>query len=188
MSQLFSTKLKKSRDTTVTGRVVESVQGLLNEQRSTMTAIGGIIGLESLNDSQETELGHAVSAWQTDFSRIAQELSIENLQPSQVESATAAAVAVSNITSFLGTAPVVVGQGGLNSTFVGMEGLSDASATRMASFESYDEKDNRNAVAYTVAYNLIAGRQNEFGELFFPTVTVTNDNVGVSVSIRLIQV
>lgn len=188
MSQLFSTKLKKSRDTTVTGRVVESVQGLLNEQRSTMTAIGGIIGLESLNDSQETELGHAVSAWQTDFTRIAQELSIENLQPSQVEAATAAAVAVSNITSFLGTAPVVVGQGGLNSTFVGMEGLSDASATRMVSFESYDEKDNRNAVAYTVAYNLIAGRQNEFGELFFPTVTVTNDNVGVSVSIRLIQV
>ena len=72
MSQLFSTKLKKSRDTTVTGRVVESVQGLLNEQRSTMTAIGGILGLESLNDSQETELGHAVSAWQTDFTRIAQ--------------------------------------------------------------------------------------------------------------------
>ena len=80
------------------------------------------------------------------------------------------------------------GVGNANTTFVGVEGMADGMSNRLPAFEAYDEKDNRNAVAYSVVYNMVAGRQNEFGEAFFPTVTVTNDNVGVQVSIRLIQV
>jgi hypothetical protein len=54
--------------------------------------------------------------------------------------------------------------------------------------EAYDEKENKNAVVYSVAYNLQAARQDEFGEAFFPTVVVTPDQVGYTVSIRLIEV
>lgn len=54
--------------------------------------------------------------------------------------------------------------------------------------EAYDERDNKNATAYSVAYNFQAARQDELGELFFPTVVVTPEQVGYSVTIDLVEV
>lgn len=65
-----------------------------------------------------------------------------------------------------------------------MQGTLDTRPQNL-SMEAYDEKENRNAVAYSVAYNMQAARQDEFGEAFFPTIVVTPDNVGFMVSIRL---
>lgn len=56
------------------------------------------------------------------------------------------------------------------------------------SMEAYEEKENKNAALYSVMYNMRASRQGEFGEAFFPTVTLSNDQVGFGVTIRLIQV
>jgi hypothetical protein len=56
------------------------------------------------------------------------------------------------------------------------------------SLESYDDRDNKSLVQYSTAYNLAASRQDEFGETFFPTVVVTPDQAGFSMSVRLIQV
>lgn len=56
------------------------------------------------------------------------------------------------------------------------------------SLEAYDERDNKSVVAYSIAYNLQAARQDAFGEAFFPTVVVTPDQVGYSISVNLIQV
>lgn len=62
----------------------------------------------------------------------------------------------------------------------------DISMTRFKpALEAFDEKENQNAVVYSVAYNMSAARQDEFGETFFPTVIVTPDQVGFSVSIRI---
>lgn len=188
MSQLFLKKIKKARDTSPTGRALSAVQSLINDQKAEMRSVGEFIGMESLNETQVSELGQAVENWTQSFQRIASDLGMENFQISQAEAATAALAGLSNVEAFLRTPVTVTGTGNANTTFVGMEGLEDGLGTRMPAFEAYDEKDNRNAVAYSVAYNLVAGRQNEFGEAFFPTVTVTNDNVGVQVSIRLIQV
>lgn len=59
---------------------------------------------------------------------------------------------------------------------------------RIPAFEAYDEKENRDVVVYSMAYNLQASRQNDFGEAFFPTITVSPDNVGYDISIRLVNV
>lgn len=59
---------------------------------------------------------------------------------------------------------------------------------RIPAFEAYDEKENRDVVVYSMAYNLQASRQNDFGEAFFPTLTVSPDNVGFDISVRLINV
>lgn len=56
------------------------------------------------------------------------------------------------------------------------------------SLEAYSEQDNKHAAVHTIAYNLNAARQNEFGEAFFPTITVAPDEFGLAVSIRLVQV
>lgn len=60
-----------------------------------------------------------------------------------------------------------------------------SSADRIA-LEAFDERVNRNAMTYSVAYNLQASRQSEFGEAFYPTVVVTPDNVGFTMSVRLL--
>lgn len=67
--------------------------------------------------------------------------------------------------------------------------VGDAVSGRIKqALEAYDERENRNAVTYSVAYNMQAARQDEFGEAFFPTVNVTPDQVGYTVTIRLVQV
>jgi hypothetical protein len=78
--------------------------------------------------------------------------------------------------------------GDANTVVIGNEGGTSDDSKRMFGLESYDEKENKNAMVYSVAYNMQASRQNDFGEAFFPTVVVTPDQVGFSVSIRLMYV
>lgn len=76
-----------------------------------------------------------------------------------------------------------------NETWIDMSGQGDMMSSRLKeAVESYDEKDNRHATAYSVAYNMLTARQDEFGEAFFPTVIVSPDQVGYVVTIRLINV
>lgn len=68
-------------------------------------------------------------------------------------------------------------------------GQGDMVGTRVkAALESYDERDNKHATAYSVAYNFLTSRQDEFGEAFFRTVIVSPDQVGAVVTIRLVNV
>lgn len=79
---------------------------------------------------------------------------------------------------------------GINTTVVGMDNvmMSGYFGERPSfAIEAYDETENRNAVVYSVAYNLQASRQNDFGEAFFPTIAVAPDNVGYIISTRLLQ-
>ena len=61
-------------------------------------------------------------------------------------------------------------------------------ARNKLALEAYDNTDNRNVVARSVAYNMQAARQDEFGEAFFPTITLSPEQMGFSISVRLIQV
>lgn len=54
--------------------------------------------------------------------------------------------------------------------------------------EAFDERENRNAPVFAVAYNIQAARQDQFGEAFFPTITVAPDQVGFEVVARLIMI
>lgn len=72
--------------------------------------------------------------------------------------------------------------------FAGLAGLNGAFAQRMkVAREAYNEQDNASVLENTLTYNLLAGRQNKAGELFFPSSTVPSDNTGVAVTIRLYQ-
>lgn len=59
---------------------------------------------------------------------------------------------------------------------------------RSVSLEAYDERENKNVVLYSVAFNLNASRQDAMGEALYPTVLVTPDQFGYTVSIQLIRV
>ncbi len=54
------------------------------------------------------------------------------------------------------------------------------------SMEAFDERANGNPLAFSATYNVQSAKQNEFGELFYPTVTLGPDQVGFGVNTRLI--
>lgn len=54
-----------------------------------------------------------------------------------------------------------------------------------AALEAFDEASNRDLDVYTIAYNISAPRQDEFGETLFPTMTVAPGAAGFTVSLAL---
>ncbi len=66
--------------------------------------------------------------------------------------------------------------------------VADAGYSRAYSSEAYDNTNNRSANIYSISYNLQASRQDEFGETFFPTITVAPDEVGLGITVRLLMV
>lgn len=77
-------------------------------------------------------------------------------------------------------------------TAMAMKGDKDTIASadnvgRVAAMESYDEKEARLSAIYTVAYNLSAARQDEFGEAFFRTIVVPPEQHGFYIQINLIN-
>jgi hypothetical protein len=69
-----------------------------------------------------------------------------------------------------------------------MPGSGSSLDKRSVSLEAFDERANKNATVYTMVYNAQAARQDDFCEAFFPTVVQTPEQVGYTVSIKLIEV
>lgn len=67
-------------------------------------------------------------------------------------------------------------------------GALDAVGERCYAMESYDERDNRSAVPFSIVYNMQSSRQDEFGEALFPTITIPADQAGVAITTNLLYV
>jgi hypothetical protein len=153
-------------------------------------------GFPSLD--KQRDLGNLFDSVRTELQSRISSLGIEGAGVAQVNAGATAAVTVSNgqsLRAFVSRAfepPTTLAghdrKAGTITTVVGTEGMTDAFVTRRPGMENFDDRDNRNARVTSVAYNLNAAQQNEFGETFFPTVTISNDMVGVAVSVRLISV
>ena len=53
--------------------------------------------------------------------------------------------------------------------------------------EAYDERVNDRVMEFSIAFNLIASRQDEFGEALFPTVVVGPDEDGAAITVNAVQ-
>lgn len=188
MFSVFSSKVRKDADTGAHAGVVAAVRDVLNTAKTlhAPSNLASIISLESFNADQQSTLSMAFEHFESAFERMAQTLNIKP-NKTQVQAAASAAILSSDMRQAVSAKVAVEGHSDKTSTFVGMNGVADG-LTRRTALEAYDERDNRNANVYMVAYSFLAGHQNEFGEAFFPTVVVPADNVGVAVSIRLVQV
>ena len=67
-------------------------------------------------------------------------------------------------------------------------GITDAFANRHLGLEAYDERENRNAMLYSITWNMQSAKQDEFGETIWPTITITPDNVGYDIAVNLMMV
>ena len=181
--------------------VLERTMGLITDVLAQSTDVSSskqiaayVYSSESFDEARNQMVENAMDTLSDRLSKIGTELGMEAFSGSRLGAAVGAAIAVTGVAQFAKTkVDAVSAKPGLSSdgrTFnsvVGTNDMTDAFTQRVG-VENFDERDNRNAEVLSVTYNLEAGRQNEFGETFFPTVPVSNDNVGVAVSIRLVTV
>ncbi len=69
-----------------------------------------------------------------------------------------------------------------------MPALSGGMEKRQYSAEAFDEKSNKNVMAFSMVYNALASRQDEFSSAFFPQSIQSPDQLGFSVDVRLVEV
>jgi hypothetical protein len=177
--------------------LVAGIRQQLNSNGSTFASkeyAHAAMSMESIDATTANELDRCVNSLNLALEQIVDTHVIKRsdgapLTTAQKQAAVAAGIMAGDIPGFL-NAPVARSMvAAENMTFFGTEGIGDSLQGRIsAAMEAYDEKENKNAVVYSVAYNMQAARQDEFGETFFPTVVVTPDQVGYTVSIRLISV
>lgn len=76
-----------------------------------------------------------------------------------------------------------------NYRVISPSGLPDVVEERSRyALEAYDERENRAASIYSIMYNMQASLQDEFGETWFPTITISPDKVGVDIEVQLMYV
>lgn len=148
--------------------------------RSNVTSLSGAgfaIGLESFagDAAAETELQTSVTQLQHTLAALE-----GNFSAAQKEAALYAGAITGDIGSFLRTDRT--GQGAQD-----FMPAPDGIGRIQPATESYDEKENKAAAVYTVAYNLQAARQDPFGEAFYPTVVVAPDQQGYHMHINLVN-
>lgn len=148
-------------------------------------AIGSIaISTESLSTNDVQTLTNVYNNIESSIKTIASDFGI-SLESFQLEAATIGAIVGSNPRAFLASKPKSSG------TDVSIMAYSDAGRYMerpQIATEAYDERDNRNAQLYSIIYNLLASRQDDFGETFFPTIVVNPNENGVNLSVKLFKV
>lgn len=178
--------------TTPLDTLIQGIQQQVNANGSrfaSTTQARAAISLESIDVSMSAELEQCVGTLSTALENICNDMGIgQKLTKAQRDAAVVAGVVAGDINGFI-HAPIkrdVVATE--NVGYISPQGSEYFESRMRPALEAYDEKENKNAVVYSIAYNMQAARQDEFGEAFFPTVVVTPDQVGFGISIRLISV
>lgn len=164
--------------------------GMLSQQAVGIATVGAArnaLSLESINDNQMQELNAVAGNLEAALENIVSELGLGKATQAQQQAAVMAGVLAKDYPGFLTRK--------LDMSMIGAEGMgvinaqvSDSVSDRSFALEAYDERENRNAVVYSIAYNYQAARQDEFGEAFFPTITLSPDQVGFGIKVNLMQV
>jgi len=146
-----------------------------------------VISTESLQDVQRQQVANTYSSIETSLKSMVKTLSLEsNYNDNQIASGAVGFIMTADPKAFMGMQPQAIQPMG-NSVVVS-QNLSDGSMKRYLSTESYDERDNKRSQYFSVIYNMKASRQDEFGEVHFPTIMVAPDQAGVTIEIDLFYV
>jgi hypothetical protein len=148
------------------------------------------IGTEDANVVPADSLRQAVAGLRTMISRSRPEGNgVQTLTVAQEQAAIIAGVLGADPISAMSVQPASVSNlakfASATTKIIGNDRIPDILEAR-PSLEAFDDRSNKSLQNFSIAYNLEASRQHEFGEAFYPTVVVTPESVGFNVSIRLI--
>lgn len=190
MINVFSKKANANALPTQLNRMIGLLQQQVNGSQTSNTANARTaLSMESASDDKMHSLTQATTEFQTSLEAIATELGIEKrMTPAQIAAGAAAGVLAGDFRGFLAHKSALPMVSTESVAVVQPFGISDAVSDRSFSLEAYDERENRNAVVYSIAYNMQSARQDEFGETHFPTLVVTPDNAGFGITVNLMMV
>jgi hypothetical protein len=181
MSQLK--KLLAAQNGTISGSPLEHALGVISNsmrmsgssQLISLRGTGAALGLEGFSDDAAagSDLASAIAGLNSIVAGLEGDLTA-----AQKEAAVMAGAITGDIGRFLSTDL---------SSAPGAMAASNGIGRIAPALESYDEKENRAAAVYTVAYNLQAARQDPFGEAFYPTIVVAPDQQGYHIHINLVN-
>lgn len=147
------------------------------------------LSLESANDNAKTSLMATYENLRTAIESAADSLGIsKTISEAQIKSAAIAGILASDYRSFMNSKIPSMSVSTEDIGVVSNVGMADTVDGRSFALEAYDERENKNAVIYSMSYNMQASRQDEFGETFYPTITISPDNVGFGVKVNLMNV
>lgn len=142
-----------------------------------------VIATESMSDSETQQLTSVYNNFETTLRASVQDSGIA-VEGFQLEAATIAGMMGTDPVASMAARPRALP---LNSVVVS-SGAVDSYMDRGFSMEAYDERENRNAQMNSIVYNLLASRQDEFGETLFPTIIASPNEVGVTIAMKLFYV
>lgn len=70
-------------------------------------------------------------------------------------------------------------------TYIANTGADDTYNKRSINFETYDQRNNRDVATSSMIYNMQCARQDVFAETLFPTITLSPEQSGLSVTARI---
>ncbi len=195
---LFSKKLKIQSTTDVNSKIISQLSDTFNSPESVINSkvTGLVVSTESLREEEVHTLRVATESLTNTINSLISNLGFEpnHFTTAQKDSAMAAAMLAGNVTDYMGRPisremPAREGMSdGVKVIPVNIPNVEDGFYERAFSLEAYDNRQDRKAQMYSLAYNLQAARQDEFGETFYPTIVVAPDNVGFGVTTRLTEV
>jgi hypothetical protein len=188
MHNAFGNK-KGAIASTQLGKMIESLQEHQNAGSLTNPVLARhAISTESLDDNARHNLFTAGESLSVAIEQIATDLNMPSPTPAQTMAGTVAGVLAGDFKSVLNNKMSMPTVGNESMSVVQAQGIQDALSNRSFGLEAYDEKENRNAALYSITYNYQSARLDGFGEAFYPTITLTPDNVGFGITVNLMMV
>lgn len=161
---------------------------LVNQSFFTEDQNRSVVAMESLTGVQGADFERSISDFkshlQAAFRRHDLTAEESGLTPSMESAAAIGALLATNPRAVFAANPVRQPVIDENNAFIPAVG----SQSRVASMEAYDERENRETIIYSALYNANAPKQDAFAEAFFRSVVVSPDQLGFTISMRLINV
>lgn len=140
-----------------------------------------VIATESLGSNEQQLVSNVYNNLESTIKTIASDFGI-SLENYQLEAATIGGMIGTNVKTFITTKPHNTYSNAIVSNVAVVDGFADRPSIAV---EAYDERENRNAQMFSIVYNLLASRQDDFGETFFPTIVINPTEVGATISAKL---
>lgn len=162
------------------GRALQGDQILSSQLTKSAFAMEGLV-----SDQSQHEMTQALDKLSLAVESIADMLGDKASFTNAQKSACAAAgvMAGDAESSLRFSAPSAISKEGF--TYIANTGAEDTSSKRSLAFETYDPRNNRDVASSSMIYNLQSARQDVFGETLFPTITVSPEQSGLSVTARI---
>lgn len=181
-------KLLGSKRVSITdpiGALTEKMTQITSSRQFSDENIGkSVIATESMDDTSAQMITGVYNNMESTIKTIAKDFNIA-VEDFQLEAATIAGMFATNPALAMSTKLKPFQSDSIVMVPSVVDGMMDRP---QVSTEAYDERENKNAQLYSIIYNLLASRQDEFGEMFFPTIVVNPNEVGITLSVKLFYV